>query len=258
MKKTFSKRKSAFSLIELSIVLIIIGLLIAGITGGASLIKSSELRSIMTEARGYATAVNGFYTMFGGLPGDFGTPVGSVSSVTTPASGLAVGNNDSKISFCTTGCVSGTTTATGSEGAIAWQHLKFSGGIDVAPTFAGGATATQSAGTNFPASKIKSSGWQFDYDSTTNSSAPQNVIVLTQTTTTAATVDVNSLTNGTPIATAAIMAADALAVDSKIDDGFSNTGKVRGILTNCRSGANYNVAQTSKVCAISYQVDVNS
>ena len=58
-----------FSLIELSIVLIIIGLLVAGITGGASLIKSAELRSVMSEIRNYQTAVNAYYTATGKLPG---------------------------------------------------------------------------------------------------------------------------------------------------------------------------------------------
>ena len=58
-----------FSLIELSIVLIIIGLLVAGITGGASLIKSAELRAVMSEIRNYQTAVNAYYTATGKLPG---------------------------------------------------------------------------------------------------------------------------------------------------------------------------------------------
>ncbi|OFW80139.1 MAG: hypothetical protein A2887_06490 [Alphaproteobacteria bacterium RIFCSPLOWO2_01_FULL_40_26] len=254
MKKTFAKKKSAFSLIELSIVLIIIGLLIAGITGGASLIKSSELRSVMGEARGYAVAVNAFYTQFNGLPGDHNVAVGSVSGVTTPTAGLVVGDNDAKIEFCTTGCVTGTTVATGSEGAIAWQHLKFAGAIDTAPTFTGGATATQTAGTHYPASKIKASGWGFDY----NSTSLQNVVVLTGSTTVAGTVDANSLVNGTAMSIAAILPTDALSIDSKIDDGVANTGKIRAVLSGCSSGATYTVATTTKACALSYQIDVNS
>ena len=59
--------KKGFSLIELSIVLIIIGLLVAGITGGASLIKSAELRAVMTDIRNYQTAVNAYYTSRGEL-----------------------------------------------------------------------------------------------------------------------------------------------------------------------------------------------
>mgnify|MGYP000154934211 CR=1 FL=1 len=254
MKKTFSQKKSAFSLIELSIVLIIIGLLIAGITGGASLIKSSELRSVMGEARGYAVAVNAFYNQNGALPGDFSTAVGSVSSVTTPDSGLALGDGDSKIEFCTTGCVTGVTVATGSEGALAWQHLKFAGAIDTAPTYTGGATATQTAGVHYPASKIKAAGWGFDY----NRTSLQNVVVLTSSTTTAGTVDANSLVNGTPMSVGAILATDALSIDAKIDDGVSNTGKIRGVLSACVSGSTYAVATAGKICALSYQIDVNS
>ena len=52
-----------FSLIELSIVLIIIGLLIAGVTGGASLIKSAELRSQISDLRNVQTSINAFYTI---------------------------------------------------------------------------------------------------------------------------------------------------------------------------------------------------
>ena len=60
----------AFSLIELSIVLIIIGLLVAGITGGQSLIESAKARAVMNEARGYMQAVNTYFVANGRLPGD--------------------------------------------------------------------------------------------------------------------------------------------------------------------------------------------
>ena len=60
----------AFSLIELSIVLIIIGLLIAGITGGKSLIESAKIRNYLTEMRQYQVAVNAFIINKGRLPGD--------------------------------------------------------------------------------------------------------------------------------------------------------------------------------------------
>ena len=58
--KTFSFKKNtrkAFTLIELSIVLIIIGLLIVAITSGSSLIRNAKLRSITNEAKQYQFAL---------------------------------------------------------------------------------------------------------------------------------------------------------------------------------------------------------
>ncbi len=60
----------AFSLIELSIVLIIIGLLVAGITGGASLIQSAKHRALINELQNYRQAVYTFRVAKGRLPGD--------------------------------------------------------------------------------------------------------------------------------------------------------------------------------------------
>ena len=60
----------AFSLIELSIVLIIIGLLVAGITGGQSLIESAKIQSLIKEITGYKQASYLFQIQKGRLPGD--------------------------------------------------------------------------------------------------------------------------------------------------------------------------------------------
>ncbi len=252
MKKTFSSKKSAFSLIELSIVLIVIGLLVAGVTGGASLIKSSELRSVMSEARGYSVAVSGFYSQFNALPGDYATSLGVPAVDGSITFTNAVGDGDSGIEYC-----SGTCTATGdlsgSENTIAWFQLKQAGAIDNSLTYRA-AGVDQTAGTNFPASKVKAAGWVFDY----NTTSTHNVAVLT-----GSLADITSSTNtpvnGTEISTGVITPSDALSVDSKIDDGVPATGKVRGdILSGCVSSSAYAVTTTTKACAISYRVDVNS
>ena len=63
------KNNEGFSLIELSIVLIIMGLLVAGITGGAALIKSAQLRSIITESNNQRAGYNTYYGQNDAVPG---------------------------------------------------------------------------------------------------------------------------------------------------------------------------------------------
>lgn len=280
MKKTFSSKKSAFSLIELSIVLIIIGLLIAGVTGGASLIRSSELRSAMGEARGYAVAVNGFYSQYNVLPGDYTTGIsGAIAADTTL--GL-----DNKIEYFSDG------TTFDSESIVAWDQLIKTGTIDSTLALTNLAvTSAQIYGTHMPASKIKFAGWHYDYRNNVGATvnyaatvagsgataegvaavpANQNVVVLTATTTAASSTA--TLVNGaTNVAAAALTGPDALSIDTKIDDGFANAGKVRGLnpgattacyTANAAANAVYLVtsatASTAKTCALTFQVDVNS
>jgi prepilin-type N-terminal cleavage/methylation domain-containing protein len=64
------KEYSAFSLIELSIVLIIMGLLVAGVTGGASMIENAKITSLKREVDDHIRDVFTFYSRTGRLPGD--------------------------------------------------------------------------------------------------------------------------------------------------------------------------------------------
>lgn len=241
--RTNNRKRSAFSLIELSIVLIIIGLLIAGVTGGASLIKSSELRAVMSEARAFATAVNGFYNQFNYLPGDYGTAIG----------GSSAGDGDGTIEY-----YSNATTGI-NEGRAAWYQMKGAGILDssiisgtIATTAASTVPAITTFGTNVPASKIRNSGWDFDY----NSTSTQNVIVLTAAVTAGSATA--TLVNGTVVSTAAISPTDALSIDAKIDDGVPTSGKVRAVLSTCSGSGVYTTGTTTKACALSYQIDINS
>lgn len=60
----------AFSLIELSVVLIIIGLLVMGITGGSSLIESSKIRNLASEIDNWKKALLIFRANNDRWPGD--------------------------------------------------------------------------------------------------------------------------------------------------------------------------------------------
>ena len=60
----------AFSLVELSIVLIIIGLLVAGVSGGSKMISNAKLRTVISDMEQYKLAVNTFKGTYDELPGD--------------------------------------------------------------------------------------------------------------------------------------------------------------------------------------------
>ncbi len=259
-KKTFTTKKKAFSLIELSIVLIIIGLLVAGVTGGASLIKNAELRSLMTEARGYQVAVNAFKERFQALPGDFNSAVGAMtgtagSSNCAGSTSAVCGNNNGQIEFYNSN-VTATTVAARMESNIAWQQLKNGGFVDAlfTPTSAdadsGGAVSSTvlTPGSNIPGSKFKNAGWIFDF---LNS---QNVVIVTGAVTGAGAA---SSTAVTAVATNVIIPVDALSIDTKLDDGIANAGKVRAHASTagCNNTAVYTTATATVACALSFQVD---
>ena len=59
-----------FTLIELSIVLVIIGLIVGGILTGQDMIKAAEIRATITQLERFNTAVNTFRGKYNGIPGD--------------------------------------------------------------------------------------------------------------------------------------------------------------------------------------------
>lgn len=63
-------RLVGFTLIELSIVLVIIGLIVGGVLVGQDLIRAATVRAQITQFERFNTAVNTFRTKYGGLPGD--------------------------------------------------------------------------------------------------------------------------------------------------------------------------------------------
>lgn len=71
MKERFEKREKGFSLVEISIVIVIIGLITAGVTSAQSIIKSSKIQAQILDFQKYKVAYNSFKEQFNALPGDF-------------------------------------------------------------------------------------------------------------------------------------------------------------------------------------------
>lgn len=91
--------RNGFSLIEIAIVLVIIGILTASVTAGRYLIKQAELKSIMQQVVDYRTSVHNFRGKYYSWPGDmpnatsfWGTGVAGICP-----DNLCNGNGDDRI-----------------------------------------------------------------------------------------------------------------------------------------------------------------
>src|SRR5688572_2241904 len=62
--------RAGFTLIELAIVLVVVGLVTGGIIMGKELIRQSELQSVISDIEHYERAINGFYAKYNYFPGD--------------------------------------------------------------------------------------------------------------------------------------------------------------------------------------------
>lgn len=67
---TTPRPQGGFTLIELSIVLVIIGLIVGGVLVGQDLIKAAEVRAGVGQIEKYEAAANTFRSKYNGLPGD--------------------------------------------------------------------------------------------------------------------------------------------------------------------------------------------
>ena len=157
-----STKNYGFTLIELSIVMVIIGLIIGGILTGQELIHGALVRATVSQITQYNAAVNNFNMKYNAIPGDF-------MNASTYIAGVLNGNGDGLV-----GLVNGPTTPvatsvngqqletisgnTCNEVVNFWSHLASSGIINGSyPPLSGTSGPAQLVNTNFPATKINSS-----------------------------------------------------------------------------------------------------
>lgn len=71
IKKTYNKQQKGFTLIELSIAIIVIGVLVGGIVLGGKIIEQSKFAKFLSEFQSVNTAINLFKDNYKAYPGDY-------------------------------------------------------------------------------------------------------------------------------------------------------------------------------------------
>ena len=128
-KSLYLSRKSGFTLIELSIVLVVIGLIVGGVLVGQDLIKAAEIRAQISQIEKYNTAANTFKNKYGYLPGDIPDPYASNFGFLARATDS--GNNDGLIKgLNSTGYAGGCGFCSSGEPLMFWVDLASAGLIN--------------------------------------------------------------------------------------------------------------------------------
>ena len=83
-----NKQQSGFTLVEIAIVLVIIGLLLGGVLKGQELINSAKVKNIVNDLNGLAAAIYSYQDRYKRLPGDDpGAGPGRWALIRTPGNG---------------------------------------------------------------------------------------------------------------------------------------------------------------------------
>lgn len=252
--------KRAFSLVELSIVLVILGLLVGGILAGKSLIRASELRSVGSDIQKYKTAFFSFKDRYFAIPGD----MANAESVwgTFYASDTNCRANDSTSTPTCNGDGDGSIdsqTTRSREMFRAWQHLANAGLVEGQFTGSSGPAGTYDAviGSNVPASKFGKNGFSVvgpdmhnggGYYANLFPPKPFGHYLIY------GSYSLNGLTWGN-----GLTPEDAWNIDTKLDDGTPGNGSITTVFnsyngscasTSTASSAEYRLSITILACAL--------
>src|SRR5436853_1276778 len=89
-----NKRETGFTLIEIAIVLVIIGLLLGGVLKGQELITGARVRNFIQQQDGVKAAYFGFLDRYRALPGDYAQATANISGMSVAACNAGNGNGE--------------------------------------------------------------------------------------------------------------------------------------------------------------------
>ena len=226
------RNQSGFTLIEIAIVLVIIGLLLGGVLKGQELINSAKVKNLATDFRNIPVFIYGYQDKFKALPGDDAKVTTNLPSPAATCTPVATAGK----------CVLGNGVIEGywndqtnaSESYMFWQHVRLAG---LAP----GSTDPTTAATYLP---INSAGGYIGIQSGTSVAANSPIKDST----------------GAAIRGSYIICSDGILgkfvkqLDTQIDDGKTDSGSMMAVPTGSVLGTtatvttSINDAATYTVC----------
>jgi prepilin-type N-terminal cleavage/methylation domain-containing protein len=192
-------KQTGFTLVEIAIVLVIIGLLLGGILKGQEMITQAKIKNVVNDFNGITAAMNSYQDRYRALPGD---DLGAAGRWTGSTAG------DGNGQFCTGACPSPVvapnvynnsvaTTAGAPEVNLFWWHLRLAGFVGGSTAAGAGASASQPSNAANGILGVQTTGMGFTSNIVCSSNLPDKI---------------------------------AIAVDTQMDDGTAATGQVRGAL----------------------------
>lgn len=237
--------ESGFTLVELSLVILIIGLLAVGVLQGQDLIRAASIRSAVSQIDSMEIATNSFRVKFGFIPGDIPQSKASAFGLTNVA---GVGNGNSSIEGLSgAGC--------DGERPLFWAHLseeEMLEGFTLDGAQGGYTIATDGVSNSgtFPVSELGLNSGMMAYTDTDRNHYLH--IGLQDNASSGACSAINTLTP-----------AEAYGVDNKLDDGDPTRGVVTAqsdiattLATSATAGclaasvSEYNLGDDSILCQI--------
>jgi len=190
------RNQSGFTLIEIAIVLVIIGLLLGGVMKGQELINSAKVKNLAADFKNTSLYIYSYQDKFRALPGDDAQAASHVSTATTAGgSGTTLGNGRIDGFWDDYAAASNTV-----ESFLFWQHVRLAG-------IATGITSTSDL---------------VGY-------SPRNTLggLIGITNTTATNLPITGLTGAYIICSGNIQGKFAKQLDIMMDDGATSTGSMR-------------------------------
>lgn len=197
------RQQAGFTLVEIAIVLVIIGLLLGGVLKGQEMIENGKIKSVMNDMKGVSAAFYSYQDRYRAMPGDDATATARFASA-----GTTITNGGGNGAIAGPYLTIGVAPAAGAESSNFWQHIRVAG-------FLSGDLITNNGGNN----AISAAGGAIGVQDSTQAYGLA----------------------GIKVCVGSVPSKYAQSIDTQLDDGLATTGSFRagtgGVLPNVATAA---------------------